>query len=196
MLLWLTAFLSNYYRAFHVFQYLTLRAILASLTAFLISLLLSPRMIRTLSYRQIGQSIRDDGPQAHLSKAGTPTMGGALILIAIVMTTLLWANLNNHLIWIVLLGIVGFGLIGFADDYLKLILKNSRGLIPRWKYLWQSLLALTIAVLLYVNAELPVETQLVLPFFKNLLIPLGIFYIPWVYFVIVGSSNAVNLTDG
>jgi phospho-N-acetylmuramoyl-pentapeptide-transferase len=196
MLLWLTAFLSNYYRAFHVFQYLTLRAILATLTAFLISLLLAPKMIRTLSYRQIGQSIRTDGPQAHLSKAGTPTMGGALILIAIVMTTLLWANLNNHLIWIVLLGIVGFGLIGFADDYLKLMLKNSRGLIPRWKYLWQSLLGLTIGVLFYMNAELPVETQLVLPFFKNLLIPLGIFYIPWVYFVIVGSSNAVNLTDG
>ena len=196
MLLWLTAFLSNYYRAFHVFQYLTLRAILASLTAFLISLLLAPKMIRTLSYRQIGQAIRTDGPQAHLSKAGTPTMGGALILIAIVMTILLWANLNNHLIWIVLLGIVGFGLIGFADDYLKLMLKNSRGLIPRWKYLWQSTLGLTIGVLLYMNATLPVETQLVVPFFKNLLIPLGIFYIPWVYFVIVGSSNAVNLTDG
>lgn len=166
MLLWLTAFLSNYYRAFHVFQYLTLRAILASLTAFLISLLLAPKMIRTLSYRQIGQAIRTDGPQAHLSKAGTPTMGGALILIAIVMTILLWANLNNHLIWIVLLGIVGFGLIGFADDYLKLMLKNSRGLIPRWKYLWQSTLGLTIGVLLYMNATLPVETQLVVPFLK------------------------------
>ena len=196
MLLWLTALLSNYYRAFHVFQYLTLRAILATLTAFLISLLLAPKMIRTLSHRQIGQSIRTDGPQAHLSKAGTPTMGGALILIAIVMTALLWANLSNHLIWIVLLAIVGFGLIGFADDYLKLILKNSRGLIPRWKYLWQTLLGLTIGVLLYLTAELPVETQLVVPFFKNLLIPLGIFYIPWVYLVIVGSSNAVNLTDG
>ena len=120
MLLWLTEFLSNYYRAFHVFQYLTLRAILASLTAFLISLLLGPKMIRTLSHRQIGQSIRSDGPKAHLSKAGTPTMGGALILVAIVLTTLLWANLNNHMIWIVLLGITGFGLIGFADDYLKI----------------------------------------------------------------------------
>ena len=192
MLLWLTEFLSNYYRAFHVFQYLTLRAILASLTAFLISLLLGPKMIRTLSHRQIGQSIRSDGPKAHLSKAGTPTMGGALILVAIVLTTLLWANLNNHMIWIVLLGITGFGLIGFADDYLKLMLKNSRGLIPRWKYLWQSILGLIIALLLYKNAQSPIETQLVVPFFKNLLIPLGLFYIPWVYLVVVGSSNAVN----
>ncbi len=196
MLLWLTNFLSNFYRAFHVFQYLTLRAILASLTAFLISLLLGPKLIRALSYHQLGQPIRGDGPQTHLNKAGTPTMGGALILIAIVLTTLLWANLSNHLIWIVLVAIVGFGLIGFADDYLKLIAKNPKGLVPRWKYFWQSLLGLGIAVILYKSAQLPIETQLVIPFFKNLLIPLGIFYIPWVYLVIVGSSNAVNLTDG
>ena len=193
MLLWLTECLSNYWRAFHVFQYLTLRAILASLTAFLISLLLGPRMIRTLSHRQIGQSIRSDGPKAHLSKDGTPTMGGALILVAIVLTTLLWANLNNHMIWIVLLGITGFGLIGFADDYLKLMLKNSRGLIPRWKYLWQSLLGFVIALLLYKNAQLPIETQLVVPFFKNLLIPLGLFYIPWVYLVVVGSLSLIHI---
>lgn len=196
MLLWITDFLSNYYRAFHVFQYLTLRAILASLTAFLVSLLLGPRLIRSLSYYQIGQHIRDDGPKIHLSKAGTPTMGGALILIAIVLTTLLWANLSNHSIWIVLVAIVGFGLIGFADDYLKLVLKNTKGLVPRWKYFWQSLFGLSIAITLYCSAQLPIETQLVIPFFKNLLIPLGIFFIPWVYLVIVGSSNAVNLTDG
>lgn len=196
MLLWLTELLSNFYHGFHVFQYLTLRAILASLTAFLISLLLGPKLIRSLSYHQLGQPIRGDGPQTHLNKAGTPTMGGALILIAIVLTTLLWVNLNNQLIWIVLTAIVGFGLIGFADDYLKLILKNSKGLIPRWKYFWQSLLGLGIAIILYRSAQLPIETQLVIPFFKNLLIPLGIFYIPWVYLVIVGSSNAVNLTDG
>ncbi|MES2142673.1 MAG: phospho-N-acetylmuramoyl-pentapeptide-transferase [Pseudomonadota bacterium] len=196
MLLWLTEFLSNFYRAFHVFQYLTLRAILASLTAFLISLLLGPKLIRSLSYHQLGQPIRGDGPQTHLNKAGTPTMGGALILIAIVLTTLLWANLNNRMIWIALTAIVGFGLIGFVDDYLKLILKNPRGLAPRWKYFWQSLLGLGIAIFLYRSAQLPIETQLVIPFFKNWLIPLGIFYIPWVYLVIVGSSNAVNLTDG
>lgn len=196
MLLWLTEYLSNFYRAFHVFQYLTLRAILASLTAFLISLLLGPKLIRSLSHHQIGQSVRNDGPQAHLNKTGTPTMGGALILIAIVLTTLLWANPNNRMIWVVLLAITGFGLVGFADDYRKLILKNSKGLIPRWKYFWQSLFGLAIALILYCSAQLPIETQLVVPFFKNLLIPLGIFYIPWVYFVIVGSSNAVNLTDG
>ncbi len=196
MLLWLTEFLSSFYRAFHVFQYLTLRAILASLTAFLISLLLGPKLIRALSDHQIGQAIRSDGPQTHLNKAGTPTMGGALILIAIVLTTLLWANLSNRTIWIVLIAIIGFGLIGFADDYRKLILKNSKGLVPRWKYFWQSVLGLGIAVILYKSAKLPIETQLIIPFFKNLLIPLGIFYIPWVYLVIVGSSNAVNLTDG
>lgn len=196
MLLWLTEFLSNFYRAFHVFQYLTLRAILASLTAFLISLLLGPRLIRSLSYHQIGQHIRHDGPKIHLTKAGTPTMGGALILIAIVLTTLLWANLSNRSIWMVLIAIIGFGLIGFMDDYLKLVLKNTKGLIPRWKYFWQSVLGLGIAIALYRNAQLPIETQLVIPFFKNLLIPLGLFYIPWVYLVIVGSSNAVNLTDG
>jgi phospho-N-acetylmuramoyl-pentapeptide-transferase len=196
MLLWLTEYLSNFYRAFHVFQYLTLRAILASLTAFLLSLLLGPRLIRALSSHQIGQSVRNDGPQAHLIKAGTPTMGGALILITIVLTILLWANLSNRMIWIVLLAIVGFGMIGLADDYFKLVLKNSQGLIPRWKYFWQSLLGLGLAVILYCSAQLPIETQLVVPFFKNLLIPLGVFYIPWVYLVIVGSSNAVNLTDG
>jgi len=196
MLLWLTEFLSNFYHAFRVFQYLTLRAILASLTAFLISLLLGPKLIRALSYHQIGQSIRHNGPQAHLNKAGTPTMGGALILIAIVLTTLLWASLANRAIWIVLLAIIGFGLIGFVDDYLKLVLKNTKGLVPRWKYFWQSIVSVGIALILYKNASLPIETQLVIPFFKNLLLPLGIFYIPWVYVVIVGSSNAVNLTDG
>ena len=196
MLLWLTGILSNFYRAFNVFQYLTLRAILATMTAFLVSLLLGPRLIRSLNHYQMGQPIRNDGPQAHLSKTGTPTMGGALILIAIVLTTVLWANLNNHSIWIVLLAIIGFGLVGFADDYLKLILKNSQGLLSRWKYCWQSILGLAIAGILYHSAHLPIETQLVVPFFKNLLIPLGVFYIPWVYLVIVGSSNAVNLTDG
>lgn len=196
MLLWLTAYLSSFYRAFHVFQYLTLRAILATLTAFTLSLWLGPRLIQMLSRYQWGQPIRNDGPQAHLSKAGTPTMGGALILIAILLTTLLWANLTNFSIWMVLLAMMSFGCIGFADDYFKLVLKNSRGLIARWKYFWQSVFGLGIAMLLYTHAQLPIETQLMIPFFKNWLIPLGFFYIPWVYLVIVGSSNAVNLTDG
>lgn len=196
MLLWLTAYLANFYRAFHVFQYLTLRAILATLTAFTLSLWLGPRLIQLLSHYQWGQPIRDDGPQAHLSKAGTPTMGGAFILIAILLTTLLWANLSNFSIWIVLFAMTSFGCIGFVDDYFKLILKNSRGLISRWKYFWQSVFGLGIAILLYVHAQLPIETQLMIPFFKNWLIPLGWLYIPWVYLVIVGSSNAVNLTDG
>jgi phospho-N-acetylmuramoyl-pentapeptide-transferase len=196
MLLWLTAYLSNFYRAFHVFQYLTLRAILATLTAFTLSLWLGPRLIQILSHYQWGQPIRDDGPQAHLSKAGTPTMGGAFILIAILLTTLLWANLSNFSIWIVLLAMTSFGCIGFVDDYFKLILKNSRGLISRWKYFWQSIFGLGLAILLYTHAQLPIETQLMIPFFKNWLIPLGWLYIPWVYLVIVGSSNAVNLTDG
>lgn len=197
MLLWLTEFLANYYRAFHVFQYLTLRAILATLTAFLISLFIGPMMIRTLSHHQkMGQPIRDDGPQSHLSKAGTPTMGGALILLAIILTTLLWSNLENRYIWVVVCAMFGFGVVGFVDDYRKLILKNSKGLPAKWKYLWQSVFGLGIAFVLYATSQLPIETQLVIPFFKNVVIDLGIFYIPLVYFVIVGSSNAVNLTDG
>jgi phospho-N-acetylmuramoyl-pentapeptide-transferase len=196
MLRHVAAWLSEYYSGFHVFQYLTLRAILAALTALAISLLVGPRMIRWLAEYQVGQRVRSDGPQTHLSKAGTPTMGGALILAAIVAATLLWADLANRFVWVVLLVTVAFGLIGFWDDYLKLVVGNSRGLIARYKYFWQSFAGLGAAVVLYVTAQSPADTTLYVPFFKHFVVPLGVLFIPLTYFVIVGSSNAVNLTDG
>lgn len=196
MLLWLSQFLAHYFHTLHVFQYLTLRTILSTLTSFLIALCIGPIMIRHLSYHQIGQMVRIDGPQSHLSKSGTPTMGGTLILIAIVLSTLLWSDLKNIYIWILLIVTCGFSAIGWADDYRKLILKNSKGLPARWKYFWQSLLGLSVACLLYIIAKTPAETQLLIPFFKHIYIDLGIGFIMITYFVIVGSSNAVNLTDG
>ncbi|MFZ4789915.1 MAG: phospho-N-acetylmuramoyl-pentapeptide-transferase [Candidatus Competibacteraceae bacterium] len=197
MLLLLTEWLSeNLYTGFNVFQYLTLRGILGVLTALSISLLVGPAMIRRLRRAQIGQHIREDGPQSHFAKAGTPTMGGALILIAITIATLLWADPRNRYVWIVLLTTLAFGVIGWADDYKKLILRNSRGLSARAKYSWQSGIGLTAALLLYFTAQTPVETQLIVPFFKTVAINLGWLFIPLTYLVIVGSSNAVNLTDG
>ena len=196
MLLWLSEFLAKYFHVFHVFQYLTLRAILSSLTSLIIALMIGPIMIRRLSQRHVGQVIRDDGPQSHLSKAGTPTMGGALVLVAITLGTLLWSDLTNRYVWLVLVVTLGFGAIGFWDDYLKLFLKNSRGLSARRKYFFQSVLALAAAFYLYFTATMPIETQFVLPFFKHMLLPMGPFFIIMTYFVIVGSSNAVNLTDG
>jgi phospho-N-acetylmuramoyl-pentapeptide-transferase len=196
MLRHVAAWLSEYYSGFHVFQYLTLRAILAALTALAISLLVGPKMIRWLAEYQVGQRVRSDGPQTHLSKAGTPTMGGALILAAIVASTLLWADLANRFVWVVLLVTAAFGLIGFWDDYLKLVVGNSRGLIARYKYFWQSVAGLGAALALYFTAQAPADTTLYVPFFKNVVIPLGVLFIPLTYLVIVGSSNAVNLTDG
>ncbi len=196
MLRHVAAWLAEYYSGFHVFQYLTLRAILAALTALAISLLVGPRMIRWLAEYQVGQRVRSDGPQTHLSKAGTPTMGGALILAAIVAATLLWADLANRFVWVVLLVTIAFGLIGFWDDYLKLVVGNSRGLIARYKYFWQSFAGLGAAIVLYVTAQSPADTTLYVPFFKHFVVPLGVLFIPLTYFVIVGSSNAVNLTDG
>jgi len=153
-------------------------------------------LIRTLQLRQIGQSVRTDGPQSHLSKSGTPTMGGALILSAIGISTLLWADLANRYVWVVLAVTLLFGAIGWVDDYRKVIEKNSRGLPSRWKYLWQSVFGLGAAIFLYMTAQTPVETTLILPLLKNIEIPLGIGFVVLTYFVIVGSSNAVNLTDG
>jgi phospho-N-acetylmuramoyl-pentapeptide-transferase len=196
MLRHLAAWLAEYHSIFNVFSYLTLRAILAALTALAISLLVGPRMIRWLAEYQVGQRVRSDGPQTHLSKAGTPTMGGALILAAITLATLFWADLANRFVWVVLLVTVAFGLIGFWDDYLKLVVGNSRGLIARYKYFWQSVAGLAAALALYFTAQAPADTTLYVPFFKNVLIPLGVLFIPLTYFVIVGSSNAVNLTDG
>jgi phospho-N-acetylmuramoyl-pentapeptide-transferase len=184
MLRHVAEWLAQYYSGFRVFNYLTLRSILAALTALSISLLVGPTMIRKLAERQVGQRVRSDGPQTHLTKAGTPTMGGLLILVAIVAAALLWADLTNRFVWIVLGVTAAFGLIGFWDDYLKLVVGNSRGLIARYKYFWQSVAGLGAAVALYV------------PLFKHVLIPLGMLFIPLTYLVIVGSSNAVNLTDG
>ncbi|WP_062268909.1 phospho-N-acetylmuramoyl-pentapeptide-transferase [Endozoicomonas arenosclerae] len=196
MLLWLADFLSQYYHGFAVFKYLTLRAILGVLTALGMGLWLGPHMIRRLSYHQIGQSVRDDGPKSHLSKAGTPTMGGALILVCIAVSTLLWANLSNRYIWVVLLVTGVFGIVGWVDDYRKVVEKNSRGLPARWKFFWQSVGGLGAAIFLYTTASTPVETSLIVPFFKNVVIDLGPFFIVLAYLTIVGCSNAVNLTDG
>lgn len=196
MLLWLANYLSQYYHGFSVFQYLTLRIILGILTSLAVALLLGPRLIQWLLHYQIGQSVRNDGPQSHLAKAGTPTMGGALILLSITLTTLLWANLNNRFIWIALAVTLGFAGIGWMDDQRKVLHKNSKGLSARAKLLWQSAFALACASFLYVTASSPAETQLIVPFVKNWALPLGAFYILLVYFVIVGTSNAVNLTDG
>ena len=197
MLLWLTEILSDYFSALTVFQYLTLRAILGVLTALLISLLIGPMMIRKLSQHQIGQAVRDDGPQTHLSKAGTPTMGGALILVAIAISTLLWADLGNRYVWVVLIVTLAFGAIGWVDDYRKVVERNPRGLPARWKYFWQSVIGAAAAILLYYTSALPQETSLYLPFLKNVSITMGpVLFILLTYCVIVGSSNAVNLTDG
>ena len=187
---------NNFYTGFNVFQYLTLRGILGTLTALLISLIVGPVMIERLSHYQIGQQVRQDGPKSHLSKAGTPTMGGALILVAIAIATVLWADPRNHYVWIVLLTTLAFGAIGWADDYKKLILRNSKGLSARAKYSLQSGVGLAAALLLFFTAQAPIETQLIVPFFKNVALNLGWLFVPLTYFVIVGSSNAVNLTDG
>ncbi len=196
MLYWLADFLSSYYSGFGVFKYLTLRAILGVLTALVFSLVFGPVFIRKLSFHQIGQAVRDDGPQSHLSKAGTPTMGGGLILAAITISTLLWGNLSNLYLWIVLGVTLSFGAVGWVDDYRKVVEKHSRGLPGRWKYFWQSVFGLGAAVALYAIAKTPVETALIVPFFKAVALPLGLFFVVLTYLVIVGSSNAVNLTDG
>jgi phospho-N-acetylmuramoyl-pentapeptide-transferase len=196
MLLWLTQLLQNHIDFFRVFQYLTFRSILGALTALGIALLIGPWVIRKLNQYQMGQVVRDDGPQTHLTKAGTPTMGGALILASIAISTLLWGDLTNKYVWLLLLGTSGFSAIGFLDDHLKIRGKSSAGLSARWKYLLQSILAIAIGCILYFSAQTPAETQLIIPLFKNANIDLGLMFIPLAYFVIVGSSNAVNLTDG
>lgn len=185
-----------HYTGFNLFSYLTLRAIMAALTALVMSLVFGPIMIRAFTEKQIGQQVRTDGPQSHLSKKGTPTMGGALILLAVIAATLLWADLANRFVWIVLGTTLSFGMIGFADDYLKLVVGNSRGLIARYKYFWQTVAGVGCAIALYLTARVPAETALFVPLFKQVAIPLGLGYIVLTYLVVVGSSNAVNLTDG
>ncbi|MEC8417843.1 MAG: phospho-N-acetylmuramoyl-pentapeptide-transferase [Pseudomonadota bacterium] len=196
MLIWLAEWLTQFETGFNVFSYLTLRAILSTLTALLIAIVIGPKMIRYVQRMQIGQTVRDDGPQSHLSKSGTPTMGGLLILAAIVVSGLLWADLTNRYVLVTLTVVVAYGIIGFVDDYRKVIRKDSKGLIARWKYFWQSVVALGVAFYLYSSATLPAETSLLVPFFKEVFPQLGAFFIIITYFAIVGTSNAVNLTDG
>lgn len=196
MLLLLTEFLAESYSGFNVFQYLTLRAILGVLTALVISFVVGPVMIRKLSIKQIGQNIREDGPESHLSKSGTPTMGGALILVAVAISTLLWGDLGNRYVWVVLVVTMMFGAIGWVDDYRKIVRGQSEGLTAKEKYAWQSIAGLLTAVFLYATAKLPIETQLIFPFIKDVAIDLGLMYIVLTYLMIVGFSNAVNLTDG
>ena len=219
MLLALTQWLAQDVRAFNVFQYITLRAVLATLTALAISLLAGPLVIRKLTTYKIGQAVRDDGPQSHLTKAGTPTMGGALVLLSILITTLLWGDLSNRFVWVVLVVTFGFGAIGWIDDYRKVVKNDPKGLSPKAKFFWQSLIGLVAATYLAFavsapstakvldffmawvgsgfSMDLPPNADLIVPFFKNIAYPLGVFgFITLSYFVIVGTSNAVNLTDG
>jgi phospho-N-acetylmuramoyl-pentapeptide-transferase len=197
MLLALTEYLARFYSGFHVFQYLTLRAILAAITALCLALFIGPAMIEMLSRYQIGQRVRTDGPQTHLQKSGTPTMGGGLILVAMGLGTLLWADLSSRFVWILLAVTLGFGLIGFYDDYLKLVVGNSKGLAARYKYLAQSVVGLATALAMHHLRQSPAETSLYVPFFKTVAVPMSTAaFIALTYFVIVGTSNAVNLTDG
>ncbi len=196
MLMYLAEYLTRYHTGFNVFQYITLRTILGVLTALFIALVIGPSMIRHLTRFQIRQNVRDDGPQSHLSKAGTPTMGGVLILVSIIASTLLWADLDNRFVWVVMTTTLLFGVIGFVDDYLKLARRNSKGLRAPYKYFWQSVVALGTALFLYLTAQSPTETELIVPFVKSVAIELGALYVALTYFVIVGTSNAVNLTDG
>jgi phospho-N-acetylmuramoyl-pentapeptide-transferase len=219
MLLELLQWLSQDIRAFNVFNYLTLRAVLAAATALVIGLAAGPWVIRKLTELKIGQAVRSDGPQTHLSKTGTPTMGGALILIAIGITTLLWADLSNRFVWVVLLVTLGFGWVGWVDDYRKVVHRNPKGMSAKEKYFWQSLIGMGAALYLAFaiaaptteqiwplmwqwltngfQYDLPPRSDLIVPFFKNYAYPMGVFgFVILSYLVIVGTSNAVNLTDG
>ena len=196
MLIWLADYLSHFFSGFSVLNYITVRIAMAVLTALGISFLLGPKMIRHLTSLQIGQSVRSDGPSTHLIKTGTPTMGGVLILLSIFTSTLLWSDLTNQYVWIILLVTLLFGVIGWVDDYRKVVKKDSKGIAAKWKYFWQSVIGLGAALILFNTAQFPIETQLIVPFVKDILIDLGWMYVVLTYFVIVGCSNAVNLTDG
>lgn len=196
MLFWLTEYLKQYYHGFNVFSYLTFRAILSTLTALITSFVLGPYFIRQLRFKSIKQVIRKLGPKSHFAKADTPTMGGTMILIGITVATLLWGDLTNRYIWVILITTIGFGTIGFVDDHRKLTQGNSKGLLAHQKLLWQSIIALAVGIYLYTTAPSSAATQLLIPFLKNGHISLHWFYIPFVWLVIVGASNAVNLTDG
>ena len=197
MLLELAQWLGQYIRGIGVINYVTMRTVLAVMTALFFSLALGPQVIRWLAAKKIGQAVRSDGPQAHLVKTGTPTMGGILILIAVALTTLLWGNLSNRYVWTVLVVTLGFGIIGWYDDWKKVVYRDPNGLAARWKFLWQSVLGIGAALFLTFSSNDPAQTELIVPFFKSVAYPLGLFgFVVLTYFVIVGTSNAVNLTDG
>jgi phospho-N-acetylmuramoyl-pentapeptide-transferase len=197
MLLELAQWLAKEMHAFQVFNYITLRAVLAALTSLVISFLVGPTLIKKLTYYKVGQAVREDGPQTHLIKSGTPTMGGALILVAIAVSTMLWADLSNKFVWVVLATTLGFGAIGWVDDWRKVVHRNPKGLSAKEKYFWQSVVGLAVAVFLWQTATVPAQTTLIMPVFKSVMIPLSAFgFIVLTYLVVVGSSNAVNLTDG
>jgi len=196
MLLYLFDSLAREITLFNVFRYITFRGICGALTALSICLVIGPVMIKKLSHYQIGQTVRQDGPPTHFDKVGTPTMGGAMILIAVITATLLWADLSNRFVWVVVFTCLSFGVIGWADDYRKLVDKDPRGIGARNKFLAQSVCGLAAGVFLYLTAKTPVETALIVPFFKAVAVPLGLGFVLLTYLVIVGSSNAVNLTDG
>ncbi|UVK76805.1 MAG: phospho-N-acetylmuramoyl-pentapeptide- transferase [Sodalis sp. Fle] len=196
MLVWLAEYLVEFYSGFNVFSYLTFRAIVSLLTALFISLWMGPRLIAWLQELQIGQVVRNDGPESHSSKCGTPTMGGLMILISITLSVLMWAYPSNFYVWCVLFVLMGYGIVGFIDDYRKVVRKDTKGLIPRWKYFWQSVIALVVAFTMLAVGKDTSATQLVVPFFKDIMPQLGLWYVLLTYFAIVGTSNAVNLTDG
>ena len=197
MLLALAQWFAQDVRTFSVFNYITLRAVLAAMTALFVTFLVGPAMIRKLALMKIGQSVRTDGPQTHLVKAGTPTMGGALILTSVAFTTLLWGDLSNPYIWVVLLTTLSVGAIGWVDDYRKVVHRNSAGLSAKAKIFWQSFIALAVGIYLWQHATLPAHTDFIVPFFKYAVFPMSaLAFIVLVYLVVVGSSNAVNLTDG
>jgi phospho-N-acetylmuramoyl-pentapeptide-transferase len=198
MLIFVTEHLTRYFTGFNVFSYLTTRTILSALTALVLSFAIGPFLIQKLQMQKVGQQIREVGPESHLPKAGTPTMGGALILLAVAISTVLWANLTNRFVWIVLAGTLFFGVVGFVDDYKKLVLRNSKGLSARTKFFWQMVGAVGAGIAFYLTAENPeIEHALLIPYLKDVLLPLGaVSYVVFVALVIAGFSNAVNLTDG
>ena len=196
MLLTLTQWLGQFEPAFFVFNFLTLRAIVSLLTSLGISLLLGPVFIRWMTRKQYGQVIREYGVATHKKKAGTPTMGGALIIFVVILTTLLWSDLTNAYVFICIATTLGFGLIGFADDWSKIVGSDPEGMSMKVKFLSQTALACILAIMLYMIAAEPVQTELHFPFLKELVIPLGVGFVPFSWLCIVGSSNAVNITDG
>lgn len=196
MLTWLAEYLTQYESAFNAFQYITLRAILSAMTALFISFIFGSYIIRLLQGLRARQTVRSEGPQSHYVKQGTPTMGGVLIVIAVMLSTILWGDLSSRYVWIALITIFIFALIGASDDLLKLKRQSSRGLSMGQKYLLQSIAGFSIAAALFTTAQLPVETQLIVPFFKEVMVDMGPWFILLAYLTVVGSSNAVNLTDG